>query len=182
MRWDTFVRSALFAALAAACWLPWMLIVAPFAGVGNARALYLVAIAALYVAGLTRRATRRAAAGIVTMICGIVVVAASHTTGELILGLAILLGFARSAFLYRAAPARALSREILLLGGGFVFARFLAGATPASTPLALWGFLLVQSFFFLFESGAPAATVDRGADPFEEAYRRAVALLEREAG
>jgi hypothetical protein len=182
MRWNTFVRSAGFAALAALGWLPWALLVAPIAGVWNARALYLVVTAVIYAAGLSPRPTRRAAVGTVMAVAGIALVAAVRTTGEVALGLAVLLGITRSVFLYRAAPARALAREVCLLGGGLVFARFLAAATPASTALALWGFLLVQSFFFLAGGGAPARPAMRSrVDPFEEAYHRAVALLERTA-
>jgi hypothetical protein len=182
MRWNTFVRGAVFAALAASCWLPWAVLVAPFIGVSNARALYLVGIATLYVAGLSPRTARRVTATTMTAVAGLVLLVAFRTTGAVVSGLAILVGIARSVFLYRTAPARAVAREVLLLGGGLAFARFLAGATPASTALALWGFWLVQSFFFLAGDGAPARpSVRNGVDPFDEAYRRAIALLERTA-
>src|SRR6266404_1773908 len=63
MRWNTFTRSTLFAAVAAAGWLPWVLVAAPILGVSNARAFYLVGTTALYIAGLSPRATRQITAG-----------------------------------------------------------------------------------------------------------------------
>jgi hypothetical protein len=42
MRWDSFGRSAAFAAFAALLWIPWLLVVGPVAGPWTARALYLV--------------------------------------------------------------------------------------------------------------------------------------------
>jgi hypothetical protein len=179
MRWNTFGRSAVFAALAAAAWLPWVITVGPPIGVWQARALYLVAVLMLAVAGLGPPGRRRfsVALGAGVLGCGLTVVATSTT--ELCLGLAVILGLARSAFLYRAAPARAVATEAMLLIGGLLFARFLAGPTLIATALALWGFFLVQSCFFLV-GGVHARAHEAGhVDPFEHAYQRATALLER---
>jgi len=52
MGWDTFGRTLLFAAVAAACWMPWLGLIVPFAGSAETRALYLVAVAAAYVAAI----------------------------------------------------------------------------------------------------------------------------------
>jgi len=59
MYWNTFARSALFAAVAAAAWLPWVMLASPVVGPWNARALYLVAVAATYVGGLVIASTPR---------------------------------------------------------------------------------------------------------------------------
>jgi len=101
------------------------------------------------------------------------------TIAELAIGLAVILGIARSTVLYRAAAARAVATEAVLLLGGLLFARFLAGASLLSTALALWGFLLVQSVFFLIGGVRARSAGAPHADPFEATYRRAVALLER---
>jgi hypothetical protein len=69
--------------------------------------------------------------------------------------------------------------EVALLVPGLLFARFLTGRALLSTAFAVWGFLLVQSFFFLVAGANAAAHRERRTDPFEEAYRRAVILLER---
>jgi hypothetical protein len=104
------------------------------------------------------------------------IVAVARDTGELAIAFAAMLGIARSACLYPAAPARAVLRELVLLVGGLLFARFLIGAAVPSTALALWGFFLVQSCFFLI-AGAPQRAPVGQLDPFDEAHRRALNLL-----
>jgi hypothetical protein len=179
MRCDSFVRSALFAAVAALGWLPWEMIASPLLGAWNARALYLLATTAWYVAGLSPRGTRRMAVALAAGLIGAGVALAARTTAELAIACGAILAVARSGFLYRTAPARALGAEIALLLGGLLFARFLAGSPPTSVAPAIWGFLLVQSLFFLLPGVRSRPVVGRHADPFEEAHRRALALLER---
>ncbi len=177
MTWHTFGRSALFAAVAASAWLPWVVVTGPMLGVWGARAVYLSGVTALYVLGLGARGWRLLPA-LVAGVAGIAIAILARSTTELALGLAALLGLARSAFLYRAAPARAVTTEVLLLGGGLLFARFLAAAAPFSTALALWGFLLVQSAFFLIGGVQPRHDPGARRDPFDEARARALALLD----
>ena len=176
---NTFVRSSLFAALAAAMWVPWALIVGPLIGVWNARALYLCAVTVLYIVTLAPKRRRRIVVAVLAGLAAAFVLLVARTTTELSIELAAILGIARSVFLYRAAPARAVASETALLGGGLLFARFLAGPLLPATTLALWGFLLVQSFYFLIAGVRPRSSVAGGCDPFEEAHRRALALLER---
>lgn len=178
MRCDTFGRSALFGAVAAAGCLPWALLVSPLIGAWNAQALYLAGATTLYIAALAVPRRRAFTAAAVAALAAAVAVLAARSTTELVIGLAAILGIARSGFLYRAAPARAAVTEVVLLAGGLWLARFLAGAWAPFTWLALWGFLLVQSLFFLI-AGVQARAAQRDPDPFEEAHRRAVALLER---
>ena len=179
MRWNTFARSAVFAAVAAGAWLAWVVVAAPIAGVWNARVLYLIGVTAVYLAGLTPHGTRRLAIALLTVLAGAALAVMAHTIAELALGLAAIIGIARSGFFYRSAPARAVAIEGCLLISGLLFARFLAGVALPATALALWGFFLVQSLFFLV--GGVRARSARGShpDPFEEAQRRALALLER---
>jgi hypothetical protein len=179
MRCDTFVRSALFAAVAAAGWVPWVMLSGPLVGVWTARAVYLATITAVYIAGLSPPGFLRITLALAAGLVGGVLVLAAHTTAELAIGLAAILGVARSGFLYQAALGRALAIEVPLLAAGLLLARFLAAASLPSTALALWGFLLVQSCFFLVAAARVRAVGGRHSDPFEDAYRRAVGLLER---
>lgn len=180
MRCNTFARSAVFAALAATAWFAWVVALGPLIGVGNARAVFLIGTAALYVAGLSGGPlARRIGAAIAVVAAATALALAVRTTAELAIGLAVVLGIARSGVLYRAATARAVVSEVALLGGGLLFARFLAGPSLAATALALWGFLLVQSFFFLIPGVRAQPARGRQADPFEEAHQRALSLLER---
>jgi hypothetical protein len=176
MRWDGFARSVVFGALAALLWVPWALLVGPIVGPWNARALYLIGVTAFYVAGLSPARHRAVSAAVAAAASAAAIGLVARSTAELAIGLATVLGVARGAFLYPAAPARAAVRELTLLVGGLVFARFLTSTAVPSTALAMWGFFLVQSCFFLI-AGAPRRSPAAHPDPFEEAHRRALNLL-----
>lgn len=177
MRWDGFSRSTVFAAIAAAAWLPWVAVVRPIAGGWHALVLYAVGLLALYIAGCSAARPRALQAALAAAAAAVLIALGARNVTELAIGLGAVLGIARSGFLYPTAPARAALRELLLIGGGLAFARFLAGATFPSVALAVWGFLLVQSCFFLL-GAATHPTDGRHPDPFEEAHRRASALLD----
>jgi hypothetical protein len=179
MHRNRFAHSAGVAALAAAGYLPWMLLTAPIIGTPTARALYLVAATAFHAASLGATSRRGLTLGLFTVAIGLTIVAATDSLAELCLALAVLLGVIRSVFLFRTRPARALAMEIGLLCGGLLFARFLAGASLISTALAIWGFFLVQSLFFLVAGVRVRSPGGSHPDPFEEACRRASVLLER---
>lgn len=175
MRWDAFARSAVFAAVAAAAYLPWM------ATLGGGRAaghLYLVALTAAYLTGLGPRGGRRFVVAAGAAALGLALAAVVHSTGELVVGLGAVLATARSTLLYRARAARAVVTEVALVGGGLLFARALAAPSVLGTMLGIWGFLLVQSTFFLVGGTRPRPAAAVRRDPFEEAYARATALLD----
>ncbi|RIL01431.1 MAG: hypothetical protein DCC71_17730, partial [Proteobacteria bacterium] len=65
-----------------------------------------------------------------------------------------------------------------LLGGGLALARFVAAPGALGIALALWSFYGVQSAFFLAGGVRERAADGAGADRFERARRRALALLE----
>ena len=178
MHWHGFGRGIVFAAVAAGTWCPWYVLMSPVLGARTALALFLIATATIYVAGIgaTRRASLTAAAAVA--FCSVVLLTIAHTTAELALGLAVLVAAARSGFLHQSRPARALALEATLITGGLVFARFLATPTPVGVMLAIWGFLLVQSLYFTV-GGIRTATMRPRRDPFDEAHERAVVLLQR---
>jgi hypothetical protein len=178
--WNSFVRSTSFAALAAGAWLPWLVVIGPVLGGRRALALYLVVVTIVYVAGLGPRRMLLLAAG--AGVLGALLAAVAHAPGELVLGLGVILGTLRSGVLYRAAPARAVLTEGALVGGGLLFARLLAGPNAVGVMLAVWGFFLVQSAFFLVGGVRARRRVAMGRDPFEDAQARALALLEEPEG
>jgi hypothetical protein len=182
MRIDSFGRSAAFAAAIALGWIAWLVVTAPVMGVGAARALYLVAATALYTGALAASSPRRASTTVVVAAIGLVLALVAGGGPELALGLAIVLGTARGAFLHRTSPARAVAIESVLLVGGLAFARFLATGTAQPTALALWGFFLVQSCFFLVGGIEVRQPDGRHPDPFEEAWARATEVIERGVG
>jgi hypothetical protein len=174
----TFGRSAVFAALAAAGWLPWLVVVGPLTGARAALGLYLVGLTTAYLAGVAPRRASALRAALAAALAGALLVAVARATGELALGLGVVLGLGRSVVLYRERPARALVTEAALVGGGLLFARALATPSAGGVMLAVWGFFLVQSLFFLVGGVAPRADEAARRDPFEEAYARAMALVE----
>ena len=181
IRIDSFGRSAAFAAVAALVWMPWAMLVGPFLGIPAARALYLVAVAALYCGGLAKSPPRRVSTAVLVAIVGCILALVARGTPELCLALAAILGVVRSGLVHRTAGARAVAVETILLVGGLLFARFLATGALA-TALGVWGFLLVQSCWFLV-GGAPARAGDgTHPDPFEAACARAAVVLERPVG
>jgi hypothetical protein len=98
--------------------------------------------------------------------------------GELALCLAALIGAVRSGLLYRARPLRAILTEVALALGGLLFARLLLGPSALAAMLAIWGYFLVQSLFFLIPGARPGRGDDPVPDPFERAHARALALLD----
>lgn len=76
-------------------------------------------------------------------------------------------------------PLRALVIEASLALLGLALARAVGGPGLVGTALSLWAFGLVESAWFL--AGARDDPSPSAVDPFEEALRRARALLDGEA-
>jgi hypothetical protein len=178
MGWNTFARSAVFAALAGFGVAPWLLLAGPLLGMRWALTFYLVALAAISVLVFAPSLRRGLAACAAVSVLGGCVAVTTRTLPELALSLAVLLATARAVFLYRRRSARAVALEGGLIGGGLLLARFLAGPSLVSIMLALWGFLLVQSFFFLVPGARVRERAAPQRDPFDAAYERARALLD----
>lgn len=177
MRWNTFGRSAVFAAVAGCGVMPWLLVAAPLLGVRGALSFYLVTATAAYAMAVAPSLRRGLGASVLIATLGGALAACARGLPELALGLAVLLALARTGFLYRRRSGRAVAVEIGLVAAGLLFARFLAGSSLLSVMLALWGFLLVQSVFFLLGGGGEREDAAR-RDPFDAAYERANALLD----
>jgi hypothetical protein len=178
MRWNGFTRSLLFAAVAAAVFPIFALVADPVLGRASALSLYLVAVAAVYAAGLAPRRSRAVVAAGIASALGAGVLLLAPGIATVAAGAAAMVGVCRSGVLYRSRRARALVIETCLLAGGLGLARFLAGPDTAQMAFAIWGFFLVQSFFFLAGGIAERAETTAGLDPFEVARARAIALME----
>ena len=179
MRWDGFGRSLVFAAAAAAGWPAFLLLAGPITGARVALSLYLVGVAAFYVAGLAPRRAQRLSAGAAAAALGIAFLAFAPSPAFVTLGAALAVGVGRSGLLYQARPARALASEAALLGAGLLLARFLGGGSGTlAVALAIWGFGLVQSLFFLLGGVGPRRDEAGAIDRFELALRRLAELLE----
>jgi hypothetical protein len=180
MNWNSFSRSLGFAAVSAALALLLLALLAPLVGSAVAARLCLVLVTMSYVAGLARGVAGALASAAVLGLFGAGLLALGPTLEEMAVALAGLLGIARSGFLRSARPPRALLVEAMLLITGLALAGHLLGASHLSFALALWGFFLVQSCFFLVPGMTPFSVEGERGDPFEQAYARANSLLEED--
>ena len=181
-----FARSLRFAVLCAAACALWIVLAAPIAGrtlgvesaLALATAAYLIGVAPRRASGMTAAALLLAASAALALV--------GMGPASFACALAVALGVLRSGWLWpvprsdAAAFARRFIAELALVGGGLAFAARLSHAGVFPEALALWGFLLVQSAFFVLEGAAAPAV--RGAeppvDPFEGSCRRLRAVLE----
>jgi hypothetical protein len=177
-RWHTFSGGLLFAASAAAGVFPWLLVAAPIVGRFAALALYLVATLAAYLAAIAPDRPRGVRVATAAVVAGLAFAASASSIAVLAVTLAAVLAVGRSVFLYVRSPARAVLVEAALFAGGLSFARFLAGGPVFAVALAVWGFFLVQSLYFLVTDARPRTIARRHPDPFEDAHARALALLD----
>lgn len=88
----------------------------------------------------------------------------------------VILALARSAVLYPRPFARALVAEVMFLGLGVFVALIWTGLGSAGILFMAWSFWLVQAGFALLAPSAPS-TQEVPTDPFEQAQRRAEAVL-----
>lgn len=182
-----FGRALVFAFLiAAAC--PFYLGLAEIAlGWRLAFASYLLFAAPPYLLAIARRPLAGVTAATCVGASGTGLLLFGGSISELALLLGVLIGFFRSALLYRdphadaGGFARAFAREALLIGAGLGLAGYLLRGAPFPEASALWGFFLVQSAFFLSaRAGRSRATsAPPEIDPFERAQRRAREILQQ---
>jgi hypothetical protein len=78
----------------------------------------------------------------------------------------------------RRRPLRGLAVEVALATLALALARAVGGPGPIGTALAIWAFGLAESAWFLVGRGVSAE--EPALDPFEEALRRARAVLDGE--
>ena len=176
MRWNGFGRSLAFGALAGAGLLVAHPITAPIFGPALALRLYLVGAAVLYAAGLSARPRTALAAGALGTGLAIPLLALPLDLAATATGAAVIVGLIRSGMLYRARPLRACAAELVLQSAGLGLAGFLFEGGLVSVALAVWGYLLVQSVFFLIGGMAPRRA-ESASDPFDRARAELLALL-----
>lgn len=176
--WNGFGRSLGFAAVAGAGTSLLLVLVPPTqAGYVLLRA-YLVGCAVVYAAGLATRSRDALVAAAAGATLGVLLLLLPVGLAGTALGGTAILAWLRSGILYRARPLRALTCELLLGLTGLALAGFLkgAGVPVMGLGLAVWGYFLVQSVFFLI-GGVTPRPVDGPLDPFDRARADLLALL-----
>jgi hypothetical protein len=178
MRCNTFGGSLLFAAFAAAGLLALEVLIVPPLHLAALLAFYVAAVATAYVVAIAPRRASGLAAGVLAALFGIALLLLPLDVEQTALGAALVVAVCRSAILYRARPLRSLLLELTLLAGGLGLARLLAAGGAASPALGLWGYLLVQSLFFLAGGVTVRSGREARTDPFERARARLLVLLD----
>lgn len=174
-----FARSLGFAVLAALGVSVVLALAAPIARGGLALTLAGLAVAYLaWIAG-----SRRRALGVVLLAtpAAALVLVLAPGLASVAVGQALLVSVGRSGFLYRSAGLRRLALEAALLLGGLVLAGALASHSAFGIALAVWGYFLVQSAFFL-AAGAGGREGAPAGDPFERVRERLERLLDEMEG
>lgn len=182
----SFSRSLRFALLCAASCGLWVAFAAPVVGRTLAVESAFSLAAAAYLVGIAPRRATGMTAGTLLLAASALLMLAGVRASTFASALAVAIGVLRSAWLWpvsrgdAAAFARRFLAELALVGGGLAFAVKLGQAGVFPEALALWGFLLVQSAFFVLEgAAAPAVRAEPIAiDPFEGSCRRLRAVLE----
>jgi hypothetical protein len=178
MRWNGFGRSVVFAALAAAGLAPFTLLVSPWLSQVEALLAYAWLSAAIYPLGLGASVRRGLAGSAITLAAAAGVALVDPGARATLIAAAVSLAVVRSGALYARRLPRAIVIETGFVLGGLAIANALLGASILSTTLAIWGFYLVQSVFFLVGGSRWERRARVPADPFEAARDRALAILD----
>ncbi len=174
---DRFLSSLGIALLISLATVPWMLLTAPIISVYGSLAWLAIPGLAVYLIVIAPRPTRGLTVALVASSTLLLVTIVTSDYTLRLLAAPLALGIARSGWLYRRSAGRALVLELGLMLGGLGLAHMLAGATVLSWALAVWGFLMTQSLFFLVADLRDREFKTPG-DPFEQARTAALRLLE----
>ncbi len=171
MRLGTFSGSLLFAVLSGLASTAYLV-------TGNPSGVGAIGLAVLYLVAIAPSSSRALRIGTLAGVLGLALGLLAPSAEASVVGAAFLVGVLRSGFVYRSRPWRGLAIETLLLSGGFVLATILNGYGPLDTALAVWGFFLVQSLYFLIGGVEHRAATPDGIDPFVKAREEALRLID----
>ena len=173
-----FRASLMLALVISLATIPWLTITAPSLGVLNAIAWLAIPGIAVYLFVIAPRPAVGFMAGTAASVALMGSRLLTSDPSFLIAVICLTLAVTRSMALYRRSPTRALSIELILGIGSLLVARFLGGSSPLSWGLAIWGYLLTHSLYFLIadlETGSAHASTN---DAFVTARDQALRLLD----
>jgi hypothetical protein len=180
-RWDGFGRSLLFAALAAAGLPVAVTFGAPLIGSAASVRVYILLVAGCYAMGLPVERSRRLAALAMAGVAGLLLAMLPLGLSGTAVGAAAIVAVGRSVIAQRQRALRACVIEAALGALALGVAGFLASGGLLALCLAIWGFFLVQSAYFLIGGRTPRRDA-APRDPFERARQRLERLLDDELG
>lgn len=178
MIWHGFPRTLLFGALAGVGWPAAALLLTVAFDARDALAIYLVGVAAIYVAGLGGSPRRALGNGLLALGLGALLLLLAPGMATVALGAALLVGLCRFRLYGEGGRTRAAVVELGTLGLGLALARALAGPSPMAVALAIWAFFVAQSLYFLAPGLRRRHRDVDSIDPFDLAVRRAEALMD----
>jgi hypothetical protein len=177
LRLDSFARSLVFAALAAAGLPVAVTFAGALIGAEGAARLYLIAGAGIYAVALCHDRSRRVAALAFAAFAGAVLALLPLDLRATAVGAAGIVAFVRGIVLAEGRTLRALAIEAVFAAAGLAAAAHFARGGLFALCLALWGYFLVQSGWFLI-GGRAAGAGEPARDPFDRARARLERLLE----
>ena len=175
-RRDRFLASLGISLVLSLFTLPWMMLTNPVLSTVDSLAwmaipglgIYLLVIAPKPSQGLVVAAAASAVLFLITFM--------TPDPTLRLLAAPLILGLARSGGLYHRSAARGLALEVCWVLSGLWMAHLFAGVSLLSWGLAVWGFLLTQSLFFLVAELEERRSIE--GDPFEQARARALRLMD----
>jgi hypothetical protein len=179
MRWSSFSGTLVFGAVCAALLPAFWLVLGPVMDRGDAAALYLALAGTLYTAGLAPTLRRSLCVGCAMGGLSLLLLSVSRDLVEVALGMALLLAGFRSFSLHQSGGLRTIAVEAALGLGGVALAGVAYGPGPVGIALAIWGYFLVQSIFFLVGGLRTRSLRPSDEDPFDRARSQLLALLEK---
>jgi len=180
MRLGSLFGNLLFAAIAGLATVAYSVIAPPvlgFKGFSTAWLWWCLFLTVSYLVAIAPNLGRGLRIGILAGAIGVGICLVAPGEGAALLGMTMILGLMRSGFLFPRRLARAVAVELGLAGFSGLLAGSLAGPSSLSLGIAVWGFFLVQSLFFVIggiEVWRPGVT----EDAFEKARREAMRMME----
>jgi hypothetical protein len=167
----------LFAAFAGLATVAYSLAAPPLFGFRTAWLWWCLFLTVSYLVAIAPNLARGLPIGFLAGAIGVGICLIAPGKGAAMLGMTMLLGLMRSGFLFPRRLPRAVAVELGLAGVSGLLASSLAGPSSLSLGIAVWGFFLVQSLFFVIggiEVWRPGVT----EDAFDKARREATRMME----
>jgi hypothetical protein len=159
-----------------------MHVFAPALGSWNVLAFYLAGCTVAYAASIgrvPRTSIRNATVASIGSLAVLLLARGPHVgMGEVAIGLTCVLALVRSGLDPGARRARSIVVEAVLGGTSLAFADWLATPGWVGSAVALWGYVLVQSLYFLIPRSRASTRRESEGDPFDRARDRLLAMLE----
>ena len=177
MRLGNLAGNLMFGAIAGLATVAYSLVGPPLLGFSSAWLWWCLFLTVSHLVAIAPSLARGVRIGMLAGAIGIGIHMFAPGNAAAMLGMMMLLGLMRSGFLFPRRLARALAVELGLGAAAGLLAAALAGPSSLSLGIAVWGFFLVQSLFFVI-GGFEIRRLSFSEDAFEKARREAMTVME----